>query len=249
MIVELIAAAALANAANSGQSNWTVSEASPGVSVLHLGATHVLARGAKVIPGDTVITTTNSRAVLVNGQQYAIVAPNSRLEIADPDPQDGLTQVIEHLGNAVFSVRKGAAPHFVVRTPYLAAVVKGTTFSVTVDPTGASVQVVEGAVDVATIDGGAHHLVTPGDIAIVSAKAAGRLSIQGRNPMVVQSTKPSPPPASTTTPPPPPPPPPSPTDWSPAGWNGYRAGLGPALPPRSSRAAWSPSLRTNPRPC
>ena len=136
MIVELIAAAALANAASSGQSNWTVSEASPGVSVLHLGASHMLARGGKVVPGDTVITTVNARAVLVNGQQYAIVAPNSRLEIAEPDPADGLTQVIEHLGNAVFSVRKGAAPHFVVRTPYLAAVVKGTTFSVTVDPTG-----------------------------------------------------------------------------------------------------------------
>eukprot|EP01039_Chlorochromonas_danica_P014177 gene14177-16511_t len=108
MIVEFIAAAALANAGSSGGSSWTVSEASPGVSVLHLGANHVLPRGARVVPGDTVITTSNARAVLVNGQQYAIVAPNSRLEIANPDPADGLTQVIEHLGNAVFSVRKGA---------------------------------------------------------------------------------------------------------------------------------------------
>eukprot|EP01042_Synura_sphagnicola_P013217 gene13217-16788_t len=182
MIVEFIAAAALANAGSSGGSSWTVSEASPGVSVLHLGANHVLPRGARVVPGDKVITTSNARAVLVNGQQYAIVAPNSRLEIANPDPADGLTQVIEHLGNAVFSVRKGAAPHFVVRTPYLAAVVKGTTFSVTVDPTGASVQVVEGAVEGATVDGGARRLVRPGDIAIVSARASSRLSIQGRNP-------------------------------------------------------------------
>jgi ferric-dicitrate binding protein FerR (iron transport regulator) len=39
--------------------------------------------------------------------------------------------------------------------------VKGTTFSVTVSPTGASVQVIEGAVEVATNDGGARQLVEP----------------------------------------------------------------------------------------
>src|SRR3546814_14786860 len=62
----------------------------------------------------------------------------------------------------VFSIKKKLTPHFGVQTPYLAAVVKGTTFSVTVDGTGASVQVVEGAVEVSTLDGGARDLILPG---------------------------------------------------------------------------------------
>src|SRR3546814_1605096 len=67
--------------------------------------------------------------------------------------------IVESAGNIVFSIKKKLTPHFGVQTPYLAAVVKGTTFSVTVDGTGASVQVVEGAVEVSTLDGGARDLI------------------------------------------------------------------------------------------
>src|SRR3546814_6588562 len=83
-----------------------------------------------------LITGPNARAVLVRGEEYAIVAPNTRLEIADPAKSGGLWQIVESAGNIVFSIKKKLTPHFGVQTPYLAAVVKGTTFSVTVDGTG-----------------------------------------------------------------------------------------------------------------
>jgi hypothetical protein len=66
-----------------------------------------------------------------------------------------------------------------VNTPYLAAVVKGTTFSVTVTPAGASVQVTEGLVQVASLDGLASRFVSPGEIGMISASAPGQLSVLG----------------------------------------------------------------------
>ena len=107
--------------------------------------------------------------------------------IANAAPSGGLMQIFEQLGNVVFSVKKNKAPHFGVSTPYLAAVVKGTTFSVTVDASGASVQVVEGAVEVATNDGGARDLVLPGSIAQVGARDLGQLTIQGHDLKVLRS--------------------------------------------------------------
>src|SRR3546814_7909473 len=79
------------------------------------------------------------------------------------------------------------SPHFGVQTPYLAAVVKGTTFSVTVDGTGASVQVVEGAVEVSTLDGGARDLILPGAIATVGATDHSVLKVQGETTKSIKS--------------------------------------------------------------
>src|SRR5690242_544609 len=187
MKLALLSSVCLATPALATSSGWTISEASTGVMVVHAGVSRAAARGGRVQAGDIVSTGQNARAVLVNGDEYAVVSPNSRLEIADPRSSGGLMQFIEKIGNAVFSVKKGSAPHFGVQTPYLAAVVKGTTFSVTVDDSGASVQVVEGAVEVMTVDGGAHQLLQPGAIATVGAADLGRLTIQGKTTQVLRS--------------------------------------------------------------
>ena len=50
---------------------------------------------------------------------------------------------------------------------------------ITVDDHGATVQVVEGAVEVATSDGGARSLVRPGEVAAVAAAELGRLTVKG----------------------------------------------------------------------
>ena len=167
---------------------WTVSEASPGVTILHAGRSLVAQRNGRVVAGDVVITASNSRAVLVRGEEYAMVAPNSRLQIAQTTGPDGFTQLLERFGNAIFSVRKGTKPHFSVQTPYLAAVVKGTTFSVTVDESGASVQVVEGAVEVSSTDGRARYLAHPGDIASIAADSRDALTVQGSHRQVIRAT-------------------------------------------------------------
>jgi hypothetical protein len=165
---------------------WTVSESSGTVTVLRPGFQAAAVRGGNVVAGDTISTGRNGRAVLIRGEEYLVVSPNSRIVIAPPK-EGSMTQIIQSVGNTLFKIKKMATPHFAVETPYLAAVVKGTTFSVTVTKAGASVQVTEGRVQVSTPDGGAMHMVIPGEIGFVSANSPYRLTVQGREAVTIES--------------------------------------------------------------
>ena len=160
------------------ESTWTVSEMSGSVQVAHRGMSRIATRGLSVTAGDTVTTGPGARAVLVRGTEYMMVAAGSRLQLQPEVQSSGLTQMIEEFGNVVFMIKKKTTPHFEVRTPYLAAVVKGTTFAVGVTPQGASVQVLEGAVEVATGDGGARDLLRPGSVAIVAENDRYRMRVE-----------------------------------------------------------------------
>ncbi len=173
-----ILAASCSTMAIANETSWTVSEMSGSVHVSHRGLSRVATRGLSVTAGDTVTTGPGARAVLVRGSEYMMVASGSRLQLQPEAQASGFTQMIEEFGNVVFMIKKKTTPHFEVRTPYLAAVVKGTTFAVGVTPQGASVEVLEGAVEVATGDGGAHDLLRPGSVAIVGARDLYRMRIE-----------------------------------------------------------------------
>jgi hypothetical protein len=173
-----------------GTPGWSLSESSGQVSIISTGLVKAAVRGGVLATGDVVNTGRNGRAVLVRGEEYLVVAPNTRLRVADPAKTGGLTQIVESFGNVIYKIKKMTMPHFAVDTPFLAAVVKGTTFSVTVTEKGASVQVIEGRVEVATRDGGASFMVLPGDIGSVSATAPGRLNVQGRETRSIESPTP-----------------------------------------------------------
>ncbi len=155
---------------------WRVTEIKGAVQIETNGVRRVANGPMQIAPGDVVTTGRDGRVVLTQGQDFVLVAPNSRLRIAEPKA-NGLTQIFEDLGSAVFKIEKQSAPHFSVQTPYLAAVVKGTTFSVNVTNEGASVQVTEGAVQVSTLDGNATQLVTPGMIGMVSERQQQQLVV------------------------------------------------------------------------
>ena len=176
LVVSLMAS----GAAYAGTPGWSVSEASGPVFVAKpgLSKTSVLARGATLAVGDIVSTGKGGRAVIVRGGEYLTVAPNTQLQLTEPKA-GAFTQIVQAFGNVVFKIQKKTTPHFQVNTPYLAAVVKGTTFSVTVTPAGASVQVTEGLVQVASLDGLASRFVSPGEIGMISAAAPGQLSVLG----------------------------------------------------------------------
>ena len=177
----------LSTSALAGTPGWTLSEASGPVTVASSGLIRVASRGATLNAGDVIATGAKGRAVLVRGQEYLVVAPGSQIKVADPAKSGGMTQIIEQIGNVVYKIKKMTMPHFAVETPFLAAVVKGTTFSVTVTERGASVQVLEGRVEVETRDGGARYLVLPGDIGSVAGTAPGRLNVQGRETRAIDS--------------------------------------------------------------
>ncbi len=127
-----------------------------------------------------ISTGKKSRAVLVRGGEYVVISPNSRLRIAKPKTRNGVVQFFEEVGSVLFRIDKKSTPHFGVDTPYLVAVVKGTTFSVTVSESGTAVQV-------ATRDGGATQLLSPGMIGMVEASQQFRLNIAGPENRVIDS--------------------------------------------------------------
>ena len=147
---------------------WQVTEASGDVQVMRAGVSRTATRGGMLYSGDILVTGDGGRAVVTRGEEYMIVSPSSRLRLPGDTRSGGITQIIEEIGNVIYNVQRRNHQHFSVETPYLAAVVKGTTFSVTVDETGSSVQVLEGLVEVSTLDGGASDLVEPGEVALVA---------------------------------------------------------------------------------
>lgn len=175
------------------QAPWRISEVSGDVRIAEGNSSRPATRGALLSNG-SVIAGARSRAVLVRGRQYVVVSPNSRLRLGAQSQRGGgsnaaMIQVILDTGNAVFRVDRREAPHFRVQTPYLAAVVRGTTFTVTVSEAGSSVQVTEGAVEVSTLDDGASHLVHPGAIATVGSSDLYRLSISGDENRTIRSPR------------------------------------------------------------
>src|SRR5688572_27352579 len=179
---------AIGSGANAAPPSWQVSEVTGDVRLVENGRPRTALRGALLASGATIVTAPGARAVIVRGGEFIIVSPNSRLRIAEPTQERGIIQIISEFGTSLFRIERKSTPHFGVQTPYLAAVVKGTVFTVTVGPQGSTVQVTEGAVQVSTRDGGASELVRPGMIASVAANDRYMLSIEGATHRVLRST-------------------------------------------------------------
>ncbi len=159
--------------------DWTIAELSGRVEILRSGAQPIaLTGGDSLRPGDVIATGPDSRAVLVRGSESIVVAPGSRMGLPATNDSGFGTLILQQLGTLLFKVDKQPQQHFEVKTPYLAAVVKGTTFTVSVDAREAAVHVVEGAVQVAD-GGGAMALLTPGQTARIATRAGARLEVEG----------------------------------------------------------------------
>jgi hypothetical protein len=166
---------------------WQVSETSGEVRLTQNGQARTAVRGALLASGATITTGAKARAVIVRGEEFVVISPGTQLRVPAADSPNTVMQMIEDFGTAVFKIKKKSTPHFGVQTPYLAAVVKGTTFTVTIGPEGGSVQVTEGAVEVSTLDGGAADLVEPGGIASVGASDLYQLTVDGDASKIIRS--------------------------------------------------------------
>lgn len=179
---------AMGTAAIGQTASWRVSEVSGDVRVVEGGRARAATRGMLLSSGSTIATAARARAVIVRGQDYVQISPSSRLQVpATPQGRGGVIQMLTDWGTALFRIEHRAVPHFGVQTPYLAAVVKGTVFTVTVGEAGASVQVTEGAVEVATLDSGAVELIRPGMIGSVSAADLQQLNVEGETSRSIRS--------------------------------------------------------------
>ncbi len=159
---------------------WSVSKSSGEVWISTTGAQPASLKQEDTLKaGDTIRTGRNGRVLLVRGEETILIAPNSVIGVPT-EKKDGLpTTILQQAGSILLEVEKKNVKHFEVETPYLAAVVKGTQFSVTVNAASTSVDVKRGQVEVSDFKSGQIALVMPGQVATSFANGKGGLSLSG----------------------------------------------------------------------
>ena len=174
----VLAAASSAFAADDGQ--WTVSKSSGEVWLTNTGAQPASLKQEEFLkPGDTIRTGKNGRVLLKRGEESMMIAPNSVVGVPAEKKEGLSTTIVQQAGSILLDVEKRNVKHFEVETPYLAAVVKGTQFRVTVNATSTSVDVIRGQVEVADFRTGQIAQVKPGQHATTFANGNGGLSLGG----------------------------------------------------------------------
>src|ERR1700709_2089053 len=174
----VLATATTAFAADDGA--WTVSKSSGEVWLTSSGAQPASLKEEELLkPGDTVRTGRNGRVLLRRGEETMLISPNSVVGMPAEKTEGLSTTIVQQAGSILLEVEKRNVKHFEVETPYLAAVVKGTQFRVTVGATSTSVDVVRGQVEVADFRSGQIAQVLPGQHATTFAQGKAGLSLSG----------------------------------------------------------------------
>src|ERR1700712_1848029 len=174
----VLATATTAFAADDGA--WTVDKSSGEVWLTSSGAQPASLKQEELLkPGDTVRTGRNGRVLLRRGEETMLISPNSVVGMPAEKTEGLSTTIVQQAGSIILEVEKRNVQHFEVETPYLAAVVKGTQFRVSVSNNNASVDVLRGEVEVADFKSGQFVLVLPGQSAKVLAQGPGGLSLSG----------------------------------------------------------------------
>jgi hypothetical protein len=159
--------------------DWVVAKVSGEAWIESPNAPVVRATGGMAIPdGATFSTSHNARAQLERGAEKIVVSPNS---IISPRQSlfFGRTTIVQRVGRIELEVEKRNVRHFSVETPFLAAVVKGTRFTVSVSARAADVRVERGLVEVTDLKSGASADVGAGQSASVGASSGQGVQVRG----------------------------------------------------------------------
>ena len=176
----LFLAAAHGHAHADSTKAWVLESQSGQVHLVRSGISPIaLTDGDVFSGGDWIETGPDGRAVLRRGGETIVVAPGSRIGLPKENSGRFATRILQSLGTILLTVEKQAKQHFEVQTPYLTAVVKGTTFTVGVQGERAVVHVVEGLVEVQNLATGHSSLVRPGQTGSVSRNGPAEVEIQG----------------------------------------------------------------------
>jgi FecR protein len=174
----ILGTASGASAADDGV--WSVGKATGEVWVATSGAQQVSLNQQEALkPGDTIRTGRNGRVLLVRGEETILISPNSVVGLPTESKEGLSTTIIQQAGSILLEVEKRNVKHFEVETPYLAAVVKGTQFSVTVNAGSTKVGVLRGQVEVSDFKTGQIAQVLPGQAATVFEHGKPGLSLSG----------------------------------------------------------------------
>jgi len=123
------------------------------------------AGGTLALPS-TVNTGRDGSTDLRQGDTTIGVGPNTRLDFpASATPEGPVDRIVQPLGNAFYNVGPRGNRRLRVETPYLVAVIKGTQFSVTVEPDGGTISLHEGSLEILAPGGDASVMLNAGEMA------------------------------------------------------------------------------------
>ncbi len=105
-----------------------------------------LSRGDKVPDSRAIRTLHNGSVEFQRGEESVTLGIDTQIQIYDKVSKRPFTTVKQYFGAVTVEAEVQQVQHFAVQTPYLAAVVKGTKFTVTSGDKGASVTVHRGSV-------------------------------------------------------------------------------------------------------
>jgi hypothetical protein len=126
--------------------DWVVSRVRGTAQQMVGGQWVDLVRGATVLDRQVVRTGPDGRVGLARGAEVIELAPDTSIELREGAGK--LTSLIQSAGVITVDVERRNVQHFSVQTPFLAAVVKGTRFQVSVAGGVAHVDVERGVVQV-----------------------------------------------------------------------------------------------------
>jgi hypothetical protein len=185
LAIAALVAFAAASPATAQDAAWRVSKSSGEVWLSKPDVEKVaLESDAMLKPGDTIRTGANGRVLLVRGMESILVSANTVIGIPETKVDEKRpTTILQQAGTILLDVERKKVQHFEVTTPYLAAVVKGTQFRVTVDDKASRVDVLSGQVQVSDHKTGQRALVNPDQSASVSIQGKSGLSLSGSGPL------------------------------------------------------------------
>lgn len=160
-----------AEAAEAG--NWAVASTEGAVTIDGNAAGSSV---ATVGPGAVIETGMDGNVVLTRPGDSITVFPNSKMSVPAGD-KGGEPGILQTLGKLLFRMESRESRDFRVDTPYLAAAIKGTTFTVEVDDDDATVEVEEGSVLVTANRSGQSAYVGAGERASVGGDSGDSVQV------------------------------------------------------------------------
>ncbi len=143
---------------------------------------YAASRGYPVPAGTTIVTGDEATVMLVRRGDSITVYPNSEVTIPE-DAATGRLGVMQNFGTLLYRMETRESRNFEVRTPYLAATVKGTVFTVVVASNHAQVSVAEGMVRVTSAHNERSEMVREGWTATAGIESGAiDLAVNGKSP-------------------------------------------------------------------
>ena len=171
---------ALATTSIAAADDWTASKLRGQVVQLVNNQWVPLQRGDVVPDTRYIATKTNGHVELTRGNETVTLDPNSQIRIFDKGGARPFTTVKQDFGTVAVEAEVQQVQHFAVQTPYMAAVVKGTRFTVTSGKTGARVEVRRGHVQVDDPFNQTHTTISVGQAAVIDkTSTAGTIQVSG----------------------------------------------------------------------